>query len=438
VWQHMPPLCCMKASWGDEMSRLTIHALVLGVLGLLLIGCGGDQGEKASAKADTGTNQVTKAKKAAVRPRAPIDAMPATGVVVRVNGHDVTKAEYATWENLRCRIRALSMGRNPAKPDEDLMRFRRSGRMAVLGELIKREQVRQYAKEKGIVAPPEKIRQQEREHLRLIRRGKATWEKGVGDFPADEAKMFREDVVTGRVLLDEVLKGLSTNDIFTVTDEHVRNRIASDRKYNEMVDALNATNRLRAVRAREEILTGTGSNLFAVVTSRVADTNAWEGAEWDTVTLDEFDADDPLARWLSRAEMGDISEPLVLEDGLSIVGVKRKYPADVPDEAGQTPPDEYELVRCYFYYYDKRDEITDRKELEKDIIASRRMVALQQLEEILKPKLKIEFPSGNNLFHAKGSQKKGKVTPNPKKKSAKKKSQKAKSPKVSGISDKKG
>lgn len=421
------------------MNAWSTYSLVLVSLALLLCGCGDGNSGQSSAKAGSGTNQVAKAKKAAARPRALIDVLPSTGVVVRVNGHEITKGDYATWENLRCRIWALNTGKNPARPDEDLTRFRRNGRMAVLGELVKREQVRQFAAKKGLSAPAEKIREQEREHLRMIRRGKATWENGVKDFPADEAKMFREEVVLGRVLLDEALKSVSTNDIFTVTDEEVKNRIEYSRKYNEKIDALNATNRLRAVQAREEILKGTGSNVFAVVTSRVADTNAWEGTEWDTVTLDEFDADDQLARWLSRAETGDISEPMVLEDGLSIIGVKRKYPAESLEEVepGQTPSDEYELVRCYFYYYDKMDEITDRKELVQDIIRARRMVALEQLEQTLKSNLQIEFPNGNNLFYAKVSQKKGRTTPNLKKKSMKKNQQKAKSPKPSGISNKK-
>ena len=117
------------------------------------------------------------------------------------------------------------------------------------------------------------------------------------------------------------------------------------------------------------------------------------------MSLDELDSEDPLLHWLVRAEVGDISDPIEMDDGISIVGLKMKHEMENP-EPGEPNIWDYELVRCAFYAYEKLDEIEDHDELVEDMLSARRRFAMEELRKKLVEKAVIEFPSGQNLFYA--------------------------------------
>ena len=115
--------------------------------------------------------------------------------------------------------------------------------------------------------------------------------------------------------------------------------------------------------------------------------------------LDDFEGDDPLLKWLLSAKVGDISDPIDLDDGVSIVGLKMIYEAE-PAENGKPAVMEYDLVRCCFYAYEKFEVIEDRNDLIEDMIEMRREMLMEELRKKLTESVKIEFPSGRNLFYA--------------------------------------
>ena len=106
-----------------------------------------------------------------------------------------------------------------------------------------------------------------------------------------------------------------------------------------------------------------------------------------------------MGQWLARSDTGDISDPIDLDDGISIVGIKAKYESDI-SESNKPPVYAYEVVRCPFFAYERQDDFEgDRKAIEEDILDNRRQLAMRELHDRLTKDAKIEFPCGNNLFY---------------------------------------
>lgn len=377
--------------------------IVLAAMAAAFAGC--DRGEaptkgKPSRSAVKGgvysaaTNAVPAAKKRA-KPLPLIDRMPGTGVVVRVNGKDITKKEFADWESLRVKIWAYANGKPLDGKSDDVRRFKSGNRTRVIAELIKRELIQEYAKGNGIVVPEERMRAAERKFMKSIRKPKVKLDSLAAKF-GDEGLAQLKEAVAADALTGVVLEKFSTNDITKVTEEEITNRVEFVKKWNDEADRKNAVAREKAAKAKAEILAGAK---FADVAAKYSEYCPEFGNTWESVRLDEFEGDDPLLKWLVGAKVGDISDPIDLDDGISIVGLKMAYEAE-PAEDGKPAVMEYELVRCCFYAYEKQEVIEDRKELVDDMLELRREAAMEELRQKLTSSAQIEFPSGQNLFYA--------------------------------------
>ena len=87
-----------------------------------------------------------------------------------------------------------------------------------------------------------------------------------------------------------------------------------------------------------------------------------------------------------------------LEDGISIIGLKMKYPGEVAPDGNMTP-ETYELVRCAFHAFDRIEDYGgDRESIVNEMLEERRNETMLVLRGILEKECKIEFPSGNDLF----------------------------------------
>lgn len=412
---------------------------------LVLAGC--DNGStvtdatSSAGKAST-TNKVGKVKVGKPRPLPVIDTLASTAVVVRVNGTSITRGQFAAQEDLKTRMWAIANGKTLTPPNKEVRDYRAQNRMNVLGELIKDELIRQYAKKHGIVTDPVRLSAREKDFLKAMKREKDGLDGVITLLGGKAGPRFRE-LVSFSALIDTVLQKETTNDIFTVTEEQITNRVEFVKKFNASAAARNATNFVRAAQARAEILAEIGSrglavdmklsavtntspvvatkrdtrtadaavlfetnSVFAKVALKYADTNAWEGASWTTVELDDFDADDALAQWLYRADIGDVSEPMELDDGIAIVGLKRKIPMEIMDEGARKITFEYELVRCFFYYYESEPEYSKHADLVSAIRDERWAVAMGELRDKLTANAVIEFPEGQNLFYPRAKPKK--------------------------------
>lgn len=385
------------------LKKLDIKIVILTICALVLssyIGCRPKEADPSNAKPSAAEKKPAKKKKAK-KPVAVIDTLAPTSVIVRVNGEEISQGEFATWERMRVRAWAVSKGWKPETVNAETRKFLLQNRARTLGELVKYTLIGQHARAKGIEPDAKEIAAQERKLLRLIKKPKASFADVAASLGEAEGKVFarmaREDALTMAVLVHS-----TSNDLYHVTAQEFTNRVEFVKKWNERTDATNAAVRARALQAKKEILAGA---FFADVAKKYADFAPEDGEAWETFHLDEFDGDDPLGQWLARSDTGDISDPLDLDDGISIVGLKLKYESDI-SESNKPPVYAYEVVRCPFYAYERQDDFEgDRKAIEEDIIENRRQLAMKELHASLTKDAKIEFPCGNNLFYPRDKKK---------------------------------
>jgi len=334
------------------------------------------------------------------RPRPVIDMLPATSVVVRVNGEDITKGDFATLE--RDYVKMFEMANanrkwSPATAKAEKKKFKHNNRVKVLDDLITLTLINQYARAEGIEADAAGIAAKEREILKMLHKPNAKFADVAASFGPGGGEMLKRVMIEGAAVTMAALVRSTTNDLYHVTDQEIMNRLMYVEKMNRAADASNAVVRARAMQAKKEILAGA---IFADVAKKYADFSPEQGAEWETVELSDYDGDNPLGQWLARSDTGDISDPLVLDDGVSIVGIKAKCKSEL-SESNKLPVYVYDIVRCAFHDYAKLDDFDgDRKSIEEDMIQLRRQAAMQALMAKLKEKAKFEFPSGHNLFYS--------------------------------------
>lgn len=361
-----------------------INILSIGLLLLFVAGCPG-----SSKKPDV--KDKPKAEKQPRKSRYPVDNLAPTSVVIRVNGHGITQADYRRCLRLRNKIYRITNRIPLDEKNEKARSFAKESRMHVPFELVRRELMRQEAQRVGIEVPEARIRKQEKRFMSVIRRPKEPF--------SNVDKLFGEDAVSVRDLVlsdarDAVtIEKSATNSLTKVTDAELDAQIAYIKKWNETADRKNKEQRERALKAKAEILNG---GYFYDVTTNRADLAKEDGKAWQTVELGEFQADEPLAKWLATAKQGDISDPMEFEDGMAIVGLKLAYKGEAPP--GGESQMQYELVRCTFYSYDRLDEPEDRDELAREMLVERRAQTFERLGSRLMDEAKIEAPYGEDIF----------------------------------------
>jgi len=404
--------------------KQVFHIISICVLALFVSGCPGKNGGGSA----------TQEKKR--QSRYPVDGLAPTTVVMRVNGKAVTKADYVSAYRLKDKIYRVANRIPLDAKNEKTASFARNNRARILGEIVRRELLRQEADRLGIVAPPEKVRKLEKAFTAKILHGKEPFEAVDRIFGA-EAPFLRESIVMD-VREDLCLRKSATNDLSKVTDAEIDAQIAENKAWNARADATNKVQRARAEQARRDILNGGYSGnvfanssrsnrfakVFASVTKRSADKAQQEGVGWQILDLAEaLEEGEAFAMWLAQAKPGDVSEPLVMDDEsvIAIIGVVGTYLDDDIDD-GEMPTRQYELVRCVFDLYEKVENVDDRAGIAKEMLERRKNMAMMELGTRLTREAKIEFPLGQKIFRPRA---KKKHNPNAKKKAAGKKGKQA-------------
>ena len=366
--------------------------IVLPVLFLALAGCDAtSDGSDESAGSEIAKSTEVAPRKAAL-PKTFFDTLSVTSVVVRVDGEEITKADVLAWWNAR--VKMFSAGRGLSLDSKEAKRFRGAVRDRSFAELVRNAMIRSYALKHGIKPRPDRIKAAEKRIMTELRKPKSSFQSFSKSMGPAEGTMF-VNMIHADALSEAVVETLTTNDIYHVTEEEFTNRVEFIRVTNERTDATNKIIRARAAKARQEILDGA---YFSDVANKYADFNPEQGEKWRQVQLDEFDGDHPLCVWLARSEVGAISEPMDLEDGISIIGLKMKYPGEVAPDGNMTP-ETYELVRCAFHAFDRIEDYGgDRESIVSEMLEERRNETMLVLRGILEKECKIEFPSGNDLF----------------------------------------
>ena len=117
-------------------SRIAIFVAFLACF-LQFAGCERQESVAAPPKATTNEAARIEVAKRVKKPVAVIDALAPTAVVVRVNGENITKADFIGWEQARVKTWAISKGWKPNIVNEDTEKYLKQSRARVLGELVK-------------------------------------------------------------------------------------------------------------------------------------------------------------------------------------------------------------------------------------------------------------------------------------------------------------
>ncbi len=332
--------------------------------------------------------------------------------ILRINGHDITKAEYDLFCNLQGQIYCLKHS-YPLKGrrNKELDRYLKNIAMKAIQAIVRREEMRQAAEKAGVTASEVNIARIKKEFMESIGRPKDTFESVVKRLgpkfgPALEASILAD-------ARDETyLEKWSPTNLIEVTQKEIDDQKAFNVKFNKQIDELNAASHRKAEEARKEILEK--NRLFKDVAKERAELFPEQGERWDVVELDELEASDPFAQWLARAEVGDISQPVDFDDGLAIVGLVSKVKADSSIHPGQEA-DMYEVVRVLFKAYVPREMLETDEEWRVAILEYRRNEARKALGAELNANVQIEFPNGEQIFDVKAKKKPGKAKPGLKK-----------------------
>ena len=378
---------------GKSFTRVV--GILAGVLTLGMIGC-------SDATSDSSENSGFKGKGAAYSyPSVVNPKIASTNVIVRVNGISVTRGEYDAWMSLRDIVYGLNLGLDLHKRQDKVLTYRKATRETALFDLIRREILRQEAERRGVSPSLAQIQSGEKNFMKGIRRSGESFDGFCSSLPPKVREILSRQVVSD-VRDNLLLKAWATNDIFSVSDQEVSNRLEFARRYEKDVDEKNAEAKRKAAAAKAEILAG--ASFYSVTTNR-AEIFKDQGKEWDTVELGELDEESDLFRFLASANTGDISDPIDFDDGIGIVGVVMKEIGTAPE--GVVPAMQYTLVRCVFNAYEGLDEPEAFEPLRKLLLERKLATAREGLVRDLATNAKIEFPYGEKLFVQKQPKKSG-------------------------------
>ena len=367
--------------------------VVLRVLALAttaaLWGCG--DGVSPSDKAASPEKKQAAAKH---KSRFAVDDLAADTPIIVVNGRPILQRDYAEWRRLRGRIFRVSNKIALDTKNDKTASFEQDGRMRAPVELIQREIMRQEAEKLGVAVTDADRQRFEKKFMKSIHHGKEPFSAVSKIFGEKDVKGLAA-FVESEAIADLTLIAASTNNLKSVSEAEIDERIAYVKDWNERAVATNAVQRARALQAKADILNG---GIFATITSNRADVAQGDGAKWAILDIPEaIEECEALGIWLAGAKMGDISDPIELEDGLSIIGVVQVYD-DEDAEEGDAAQKQYELVRCTFHVFEEIELPDDRKEIADEILAERKDVARQELGRKFVETSKVEFPLGEKIF----------------------------------------
>ena len=334
-------------------------------------------------------------------------------VIVKVNGVSFTKAEWQTYRELLDKVFRLHSAIALDKVSEKAARYLERQEPKIHEEWIRRELMHQEFVRAGLEFDTNLLAQAEQRFLRFARcrKGETIDDLALRLGPAAGALMrerLRNDV-EGDILRQSV----TTNDLQTVSDEDISKELELVSEFNARAKKLNAKQRAKAEKARQRILAG---EKFADVAAEVAEVHPEYGKAWEEFfEAEEFPEGTDMRAWLPKSQIGDISGPLDLDDGLAIVGVLWKGDGEVP--AGMKVPTLYKLVRCTFKAFEEM-AVPSTNELRTIILQERRAKVQQELGSRLFDSARIEFPNGQAFFKEKTVEAKvnGPVGPQPSRK----------------------
>ena len=330
-----------------------------------------------------------------------IASMGETDVIVVINGKKIRKIDYLRCQHLQREIFKLVNFR-----EGELARkaeaFVKANEQRVLPMLMQAEFFVQAAKKAGITVTHEEIEEMRKTLFSAYGIKAKSFDDVKKQLDSTASDCLYETVVNEAISKQTVRK-LARPGWFVISPQELTNQLNYVSNFNNTADTMNKRARETLLKAKAEILSG---KLFADVAKKYAEVHPEYGKEWITVELEELSAEGEAAmrKWLENANMGDISDPVDLDDGIAIIGVARKGPGEAPP--GETPPVLYTLVRCTMFARQNMEVPSEGEAIE--LIRNTKIgYARQEVGTNLHNKAVIEFPNGTNFFNSVVDQRRG-------------------------------
>ena len=362
--------------------QMTFRRTVLFAALAVLAGCGDDS---ATSKWQTLSPGVYVAEKS-----VPLRDMSPDDVLYFVNGEKITKADFDERAALETAIFVLQKG-DQKMPQKSKRKMLSGIRKNVPSHLVQRKLYLQAAGKSGVEPKPGEEQKKEETFLkRLPRRPKAgELEKKMGaSVYAALKRSFAEDA-----LIEAYRASYWTNSYLTVSEEAISNKWEEVQRVNAKADTMNAKMRAKALEFKQKVQEGGD---FGELTLKYAKVHPEYGTNWTSAVLAEFAPEEDIYKWLSGAKDGDISDPIELDDGLAVIKLVSRHRANLPK--GFTPEDEFTMVRCTFYIFNKYVEETSPESIREVFLREQLQQAHGELGVRLWNAAVIELPNGEDFF----------------------------------------
>ena len=317
-------------------------------------------------------------------------------VLYFINGEKITKADFDERFKLESTLFKMRREGSQASP-KALKRYIAGMKKNVPSHLVQRKLFLQAAKKAGVGAEEGAVAKLDADFAKSLPRrpkeGELEKKMGAEVFPAFK-KSLEEDAIIAAYRAK-----YWTNSFLYVSEEAVSNKWQDVLRFNAKADKENAKMRAKALEFRQKVLNGED---FGKLTQKYAKVHPEYGTNWTSAVLADFSSEDDIHKWLVNAKTGDISEPIEMDDGLAIVKLVSRHRAELPK--GFTPEDEFTMVRCTFYIFNKVEEGTTPELIRKTFLQEQLQKAHGELGIKLWNEAVIELPNGEDFFKKKESQ----------------------------------
>lgn len=364
----------------DKVYSRIVFLLTLAVgIAFIFYGCSGGERDVAGLRVKDITRSVAD--------------MASDEVIVRINGKEIRKSDFTALQNLQRKLFLLFNGSTAGVTLEDAERFLKANEQRVIPQLMRNEILRQAADRLGIVATAEEKNAYATKYLGAL--GLASTDitltkKKIG---GPEAELLEQTFFDSARDV-KVVEKLANPLWFKVSPQEVTNQYEYVKNFNENARKMNELAKKTLLEAKEEIINGGN---FAEVTKRIAEVNPEYGKEWQTVEIGELvaEGEQELKTWLQTAKVGDISDPIDLDDGIAIIGLVMKGEGTALE--GMEPPMLYTLVRCTLFARQEMEDMSPEG-AEEFVRNFKRGEAAKEVGAKLFAETLIEYPNGTNFF----------------------------------------
>ena len=314
-------------------------------------------------------------------------------VIFRVNGNAVRKKDFLRFQRLQAKIYESANSKRPGFTKDSVENYLHANEQRLLPMMMQRELFTQAASAAGISVSETEIDEMAKTLLSAYGLKARTVSDARAELGGEEGETI-VGIISDEALSQKGVRALCRDGWLRVSEQEVTNHLEEVRKFNANADAMNKRAREVLLKAKAEIQ---GGAKFADVAKKYSEVSPEQGSAWQTVELGELTAEGEtqLRAWLEKAETGDISDPIDMDDGVAIVGVVRKGVGEVPDN--MEVPMLYTLVRCTMYARQNMEMPTSEEA--RDVIAEFKLgEARKEVGAEFYNNSVIEFPNGTNFF----------------------------------------